>query len=234
VYVAAVVLLDARGHAHGRRRRCARRQLFVDLAWRRPVIEQIGSRDGEPVRRGGLRPTPWCCAGDTCAATRRGCVSATRSHRRPAFRRLEVTLTVCLAWPDQPSLLAGVANRAGAPLPRVGRSNVAAFVLCPVVKAISKNDGALRIELAPPAATTQRVTLLLNAVENEPQAPSAGTAPAYGFDARRREGSDDPVLFDVGAAAPGDYLVRVRVDRAESPLEVDETGRYCGPRVTIP
>jgi hypothetical protein len=34
--------------------------------------------------------------------------------------------------------------------------------------------------------------------------------------------------------APGSYLVRVRVDGAESLLEVDSSGEYDSPEVEIP
>jgi len=39
--------------------------------------------------------------------------------------------------------------------------------------------------------------------------------------------------FVLSGVAPGDYLVRVQVDGAESPLIADGTGLYTGPRVTV-
>ncbi|OQA39754.1 MAG: hypothetical protein BWY52_03049 [Chloroflexi bacterium ADurb.Bin325] len=40
------------------------------------------------------------------------------------------------------------------------------------------------------------------------------------------------VHFALGDVAAGDYLARVQIDGAESPLIADDAGRYVGPRVT--
>jgi hypothetical protein len=40
--------------------------------------------------------------------------------------------------------------------------------------------------------------------------------------------------FSIKEVSSGDYLVRLQVDGAESPLEIDAGGRYNKPRVTIP
>jgi hypothetical protein len=39
--------------------------------------------------------------------------------------------------------------------------------------------------------------------------------------------------FEIPGVSPGDYLVRIQVDGAESPLETDNEGLYCSPKVAI-
>jgi hypothetical protein len=133
------------------------------------------------------------------------------------------------------------------PVPHAGvESNVLAFVLHPTltivlenVESRTVNGTTLRsadavLTLDPPVRKRQRVVLLLN----ELNPPAGRAARGYSFHAPSR---DLPSLPDSTATItvpiidiiPGDYLVRVQVDGAESPLDVDVSGAFNGPRVTI-
>jgi hypothetical protein len=112
-------------------------------------------------------------------------------------------------------------------------SNVAAFVLAPritTVPPISVAQGAtLSLSVTPPVGRGQRVVLL---VGNQPIAlparaitdPETATILAF------------PIPPDF---KPGAFLLRVQVDGAESPLDVDTNAasptfnQYIGPKVTI-
>jgi hypothetical protein len=99
-------------------------------------------------------------------------------------------------------------------------------------------SGGLTISVEPPVGNRQQVTLLLNAVPG-------GAGQSFVFEDERRdaEGAPDQTadldipFVDVPA---GDYLIRVTVDGAETPLTVDETagspteGQYVGPVVVVP
>jgi hypothetical protein len=100
----------------------------------------------------------------------------------------------------------------------------------PVPAPPAPRDADVAVTLAPPVGKAQQVTLLLN----QRLPPPAVDAAAYSFDAESR--AADPsaaVAFKARRVTPGDYLVRVRVDGAESPLDVNGTGAYSGPLVTI-
>jgi len=117
-------------------------------------------------------------------------------------------------------------------------SNLAAFVLRSTVTHVEALDSsAVQVTFDPAVEKTQRVVLLLN----ELNPPSERSPNAYRFDAPKNNGITDEsvtetiqISFPISGVASGQYLVRVQVDGAESPLEVGPDGRYSGPQVTIP
>jgi len=138
------------------------------------------------------------------------------------------------------------------PAPHRGfESNVAAFALAPTItpsftKTSAGNatpvDGDLKGAFVPNVGKTQRVKLLLNEIG----APDGRRARAYSFDAPKNNGIEDDdqietdeIIFKVERIEPGDYLVRVQVDGAESPVErnTDQTspdfGKFINPKVTV-
>ncbi len=133
------------------------------------------------------------------------------------------------------------------PTPHRGvESNVAAFVLHPTVTATaapvsSRSVGGVNVSTAditvtftPPVGKSQRVALLLS----EFNAPVVRAPRAYSFRAPSRDLPANPaesttIAIRASDVVPGDYLLRVQVDGAESPLGVDAGGVYASPRVTI-
>jgi len=135
------------------------------------------------------------------------------------------------------------------PEPHAGaESNLVAFVLRPRITSQAAvitggsgglNTGTINLMLEPAVSARQRVRLLLNELDAPP-----GRAPlAYAFDAppafQLSPPSSPPELTNdlsvpVSGVASGDYLLRVQVDGAESPLGTDGAGRFNSPRVTIP
>ncbi|MGH9833926.1 MAG: DUF4255 domain-containing protein [Blastocatellia bacterium] len=138
------------------------------------------------------------------------------------------------------------------PAPHRGfESNVAAFALAPTItpsftRTSAGNatpvDGDLKAVFVPNVGKTQRVKLLLNEIG----APVGRRARAYGFDAPKNNGIEDDdqietdeIVFKVRRIGPGDYLVRVRVDGAESPVERNtdqnspDFGKFINPKVTV-
>jgi hypothetical protein len=128
-------------------------------------------------------------------------------------------------------------------------SNAAPFVLRPtvtvsasgisssVVNNVVVHAGTVTVTFTPPVVKGQRVILLLNEFQTIP----ASDALAYTFDAPSWDaiplppGVDETAAINVSVSGviPGDYLVRVQVDGAESLLGVDADGRYATPKVTI-
>lgn len=104
-------------------------------------------------------------------------------------------------------------------------SNAAPVVLRPRVTNATFAAGTVSVDVDPPLRQDQRPVLLLNAV---------GGPAGYQF-ANSIAGSDQATIpFEVTGAAPGQYLVRVQVDGAESPLVLDPSSPDFGPTVTIP
>ncbi len=127
-------------------------------------------------------------------------------------------------------------------------SNVEAFVLRPIiatnaptsvvpaiVDGVNVKSGKIKIDFNPNVGKTQRVVMLLN----ELNPPLNRAARAYSFKAAPGNGVVDPntetasVTVDFTNVIPGDYLVRVQVDGAESTLALDGAGKYATPKVTI-
>lgn len=130
------------------------------------------------------------------------------------------------------------------PVPHRGaESNLAAFVLRPTITAthVSNVHGTgtnprtadIRLDVTPTIGAAQRVVLLLN--ERAAAAPAA-----YSFVAAPRTADTSSITVPVSGVMAAEYLVRVQVDGAESPLVVDTVpsspsfNQYVGPKVTIP
>jgi hypothetical protein len=106
-------------------------------------------------------------------------------------------------------------------------SNVAPFVLRPRITGASFVGDILHVDVEPPIGKGQRVTVLLNEVAApDPAAHAyAGITPVA-----------DTSSIEVLAAglANAEYFVRIQVDGAESPIELDPTLPSFGPLVTFP
>jgi hypothetical protein len=114
-------------------------------------------------------------------------------------------------------------------------SNVVAFVLQPTFGGLTLDPapagttpytGEATVTIAPAVGRAQRVALLLN--RDSPATPSA-----YAFEAPARANEADPIVVPLVDVARGDYFVRVQVDGAASPLELDPASPDLGPQVTI-
>lgn len=118
-------------------------------------------------------------------------------------------------------------------------SNTAAFVLQPAIAnpAFIPSAGsppapaAVRVDVSPPAAANQQVTLLLTMLV------SGVPGDTHAIDAPPAAISGATVSFPLPTSPPlppGSYLVRVRIDGAESVLHVDSTTRrFDGPLVVL-
>ena len=114
-------------------------------------------------------------------------------------------------------------------------SNVVAFVLHPVFGGVAFDpapagagpySGDATLTVTPAVGRAQRVQLLLNR-------DSASTPSAFAVEAPPRASEADPIVVPVVDIPRGDYFVRVQVDGAASPLELDPASPGFGPRVTI-
>ncbi len=106
-------------------------------------------------------------------------------------------------------------------------SNVAAFVLRPRITLVSATSTQVEVQVNPIVAPRQRVALLLN--------ESVDTAPAtYAFEGPARAADTDTLQIPIEGVRAGTYFVRIRVDGAESPLDLRPGSATFGPRVAIP
>ncbi|MBD2530489.1 DUF4255 domain-containing protein [Nostoc flagelliforme FACHB-838] len=114
-------------------------------------------------------------------------------------------------------------------------SNVAAFVLHPIITSFVakvENSGdnlrtaEITVKFQPKVGKAQRVVLLLNEA-------SGDTPSAYSFFVASRTEDTDAITIPIKNIKPGTYIVRVRVDGAESPLHKNQSGEYDSPQVTI-
>ncbi|MEM9903917.1 MAG: DUF4255 domain-containing protein [Cyanobacteria bacterium P01_D01_bin.44] len=142
---------------------------------------------------------------------------------------------------------------ASMPPPYRAESNMLPFVLRPTITSVTAPDATtVTVTLDPAVGRDQRVVLWLN----EFNPPVDRAARTYSFQAPTNNGIADTrsqiggqpsagqpettIAFTVRNVVAGDYLVRVHVDGAESPLVVDTApnsatyNQYASPRVTIP
>jgi len=125
-------------------------------------------------------------------------------------------------------LLLGTAS-----LHRGFESNVATFVLHPRIKRINTAPiprtglAGLQVELDLTIGERQRVTLLLDMTPG-PQQGSLGLLPEPYADGSK------VILADVSEVPAGRYFVRVQIDGAASPLDLDTASATFGPTVTLP
>ena len=116
-------------------------------------------------------------------------------------------------------------------------SNVLPFVLCPQIVGKPEvldlwgNDDDLyvaefQVQVDLTIGSDQRVLLFLNERSNN-------NPVGYIFTAKPRDEPIDTVVFPILDVKGGEYLVRVQIDGAESPLEVDGDSGYMGPCVVI-
>jgi len=137
------------------------------------------------------------------------------------------------------------------PVPHRGvESNIAAFVLRPQIQTINVSNAAvvgsrrsanLNLTVKPAIGDTQRVVLLLN--ESLPMtSPPEAIAESHSFIAPTRRplspptsppGPSENITIPISGVRPGNHLVRIQVDGAESPLEANAAGQYVLPMVTI-
>lgn len=95
-------------------------------------------------------------------------------------------------------------------------------------------DGTITVHFSHMVGVAQRASLSLN----ELNAPADRRPRAYGFDAQRPADPTAPptevnqLNFDIAAVAPGPYLVRVRIEGAETALELGASG-YDGPALQV-
>jgi len=254
VYQASVVLIEGKESARPALPVRAR-ELYV-RPFRHPVIEEVTSQppEGEP---------PWA---DQPILAGHMLVIAGKQLRGDLTRiriggtEVEPTsisdsrITLPLSSPPVPagSLRAGVQGvqvihkimMGKPPAPHRGvESNVAAFVLRPRIADVETSDSTgVKVTFDPKVGKTQRVVLLLN----EFNPPPDRLPNAYTFNAPKDNGITDEnitetaiISFPISGVKPGEYLVRVQVDGAESPLTVDTNpasptfNQYIGPKVTI-
>ncbi|EFH84854.1 DUF4255 domain-containing protein [Ktedonobacter racemifer] len=111
-------------------------------------------------------------------------------------------------------------------------SNIAAFVLRP---SINKSGGVYQItatstnvtlQANPIVGKDQRVVLLLSQVSND-------LSTTYTFLAPSRSADSNSITVPIQNVPTGDYLARIRVNDAESALDIS-AGNYSGPKVHIP
>lgn len=211
------------------------RNIYV-VPFHHPVIERVESAAGanRPLVMGStLRIRGRGLRGDV-TRVRIGDSEATPSPSDVTATRIELPL----ASPPFPAgaLRAGVQGVQVVHLQRMGtpalehrgfESNVAAFVLHPTITPAGATSARVDVQVDPIVGARQRVALLLN--ERTVTAPAA-----YSFAVRERGADAHTLQISISGVRAGTYFVRLQIDGAESPLDLDPGSPTFGPTVTIP
>ena len=211
------------------------RNLLV-VPFRQPLIESV------QAAAGANRPI---LAGDTIVIRGqrlKADVTLVRIFRQivapPAASVSDTQVSLALTSPPLagPALRAGVQGAQivhqvnfGAPTdPHRGfESNVAPFVLRPRVTNPTLVGADVRVDVDPPVRAGQRVSLLLN------QNVALASPPAFSFPAPSPPVDVGTIQVTTSGVTPGQYFVRLQVDGAESPLDLDPASLTFGPTVTF-
>jgi hypothetical protein len=219
---------------------------LVALPLRQPVITQILSATDpsavivpdNPVMLIGRNLDPPMPGGTQVLI---GGIAQTPSSVGPT--RITVVLPSGLAAGAQTAQVIQSLALGTPPVPHPGagfRSAIAAFVLHPMIQpssppgnytiTVAFNVGsppgtAIEVQVDPVVRAGQRALLQLLPMAD----PSVGQL----FDGGTIASDTDTLTFDVPGLASGSYLVRVLIDGAESPLELDPSGVPVAPSITV-
>jgi hypothetical protein len=118
------------------------------------------------------------------------------------------------------------------PTPHSGfESNVAPMVLHPVISSPAATSTDISFNISPKVQAGQQVTVLLNEATMPPPAAPA----AYSFSLPPVTVATSMLDFSISAVQAGTkYFIRVTVDGAESPLDMNPSSPTFGPTVTTP
>jgi hypothetical protein len=230
-YQASVVLIEADGTPPQEALPVLSRNLYV-LPFQQPVIDKIMAQSGanQPI-----------LPSSTLVIKGTGLLADLTTVR---LGNLEVTpLTVTengIILPVPSALPAGVLGaqviqqlEMGTPavLHSGFESNVAPFVLHPVIQPQTAVATSITVNITPTALTGQRVTLRLNEATLPPPAAPA----AYTFSLPPLAADSPSLTFAMTGVKGGNtqYFIRVTVDGAESPLDLNPQSLTFGPLVTI-
>jgi hypothetical protein len=208
---------------------------------RQPYIARVVAQAGEgtPITAGGaVAVHGYDLQGDMTTVEVDGTEAATGSV---APDRIALTLPAGLtAGTHTIAVRQAVRIGANGPTRSLFASNLGSFVLQPTIARTgtdhdievtdvqgtgsAQRSATVTVKVDPPAGRRQTATLELLTV--------AGVAHTFLAGSRTE---DTPQLgFAVEGVAAGDYLVRVRLDGAESPLELDDQRVPVEPEITIP
>lgn len=127
--------------------------------------------------------------------------------------------------------------------PRIQRRTGEAWAIDLLPPAAGERAPTVRVQIDPPRALGQRAQLLLNEYRLQPFGEQPARAYSFGVPPRAADEPGDLVSARMDGALPGTYLVRVRVDGAESLLEYGadpadpaetKLEHYYAPKVIIP
>ena len=238
-YQASVVVIEGREAA--RAPLPVRERNVVVLAGFRPQLERIGAQSGtDPV------------VFDVPVVDDQKLVLAGTGLRGPATTRVRLgqSLIVPAATVDDDRIVIDLATELPAAEQRAGvkivqvvhdvdfqtppgpadphrgvESNAVPFMLAPRFTAPpSVGAGAITLNVSPAIGAGQRAIVLLNHL----------ASPAtFSFTAVPTSTLSTIVIPIPGVAPPGQYLVRLQVDGATSPLDVDVSGQFSGPKVVV-
>ena len=231
-YMVSVVLIEGR-RATRPALPVRLRQLFA-LPLREPHVERVSAEDGKPI----VSTSSLVVEGERLVHEPMevlvGGLPATITDTNNT--RLVVTLPVGLRAGVQSVQVKHQLDFETPNEPHRGfESNVAAFVLHPVFGGLalspapsgpSPYTGSATLTITPVPAREQRIVLMLN--RTSPAVPSS-YAPA----AASRGSDVAPVVVPFEDVVRGEYFVRVQVDGAESPLDLDPSSVDFGPKETI-
>lgn len=219
---------------------------LVALPLRQPVITQILSATdpnalivpGSPILLVGSNLDPPMPGGTQVLI---GGIAQTPSAVGPT--RITVVLPPGLAAGAQTAHVIQSLALGRPPVPHPGagfKSAIAAFVLHPVIQPSSPPGGyAISVELNVGSPPGTAIEVLVDPVARAGQRallqllPMADPSMTQLFDGGTIASDTDTLTFPIPGLASGTYLVRILVDGAESPLELDPSGALVAPAIII-
>lgn len=261
VYQASVVLIQSRGSVRSALPVRARKVKVVPF--KQPIIQTINSRatpidpivSGQPILEGyQLVLVGFDLRGEETQVLVGG--NLVPDNQTTVVDDNQIIATIPAATPAGVNGVQVIHQTllGSPPAPHRGvESNVAAFVLQPRIETIvianlgssgNLRSADLNLKVKPAIGDTQRVVLFLNQFLplSSPPLDVDVIPDSYSFEAPTRRplspptsppGPSENITIPISGVNAGNYLVRIQVDGAESPLGVNSAGQYVSPLLTL-
>jgi hypothetical protein len=247
-YHVSVVLIESR---HSTRSALpVRERSIYSYPVNQPVIEQVRAEEGinQPIVSGGTLVIHGRQLLADVTKIRIGDIKITPAPENVSDTKISLLLPPELKAGVQGLQVVHEISMGTSPKYLTGaESSAAAFILRPTITPSVSNvtstisngntlySADITVSFNPIVGNTQRVILLLN----EFNPPDDQLARSYSFHAPIRDQDVNSIVIQITGIEGGDYLVRVQVDGAQSPLIVDTDPvsptfrQYVNPKVTI-
>jgi hypothetical protein len=205
-----------------------KRNVYV-IPFNQPVIDEIASDTGpfKPIVAGSTVIVRGARLRAPSTTVLVGGVEVTPQPQNVSDTQIRLTLPLGLQAGVQAVQVVQSLEIGTPPQPHRGtESNVAPVILVPTITPTNATNAKVTMKASPVVVQGQRLVLFLN------ERASATPASYTFFD--KQPADSNTVQISIKGVKSGEYFIRLQVDGAESPVDLDPSSPTFGPRILIP